>query len=155
MQNKLWLSVIAAGWLSVAGASSIIDLRRNLDPATDWLSVSEVHVHDALVGEPPVLSVKRVIKRPFFGEWIATVRRASDGTLAFACLAEGRASYATDAKLPPGLNMDWWTFPTKCRLEPGRYRLDTDWRIWPPDHPLKQLRVQSNIFEVRRPDIRP
>lgn len=148
MQNKFWLSVIFGGWMTVAGASSVMELKRGLAPATDWLSVKEMHVYDAWAGEPPYLSVNRTINRPFYGEWIATVRRASYGTLAFACIAEGRASYATDARFPPDMTLDWWTFPTKCRLEPGRYRLDTEWRISPPNHPQKQLRVQSNIFEV-------
>lgn len=90
MQNKLWWSIIIGGWMTVAAASSVLDLRRDLAPASDWLKVEKLHVYDAWQGEAPYMHVKRTIKAPFFAEWTATVRKASDGTMAFACLADGR-----------------------------------------------------------------
>lgn len=122
---------------------------RFIAPAQLWLSVGALHVYDTWEGEPPYISFDRVIKRPFRGAWIATVRIVSDGTNSFACLADGLASYAPDARLPPNLTLDWWTHPTKCNLPPGRYRLDTEWMIIPHDgYPAKTMAVSSNVFEI-------
>ena len=147
MQNKIWLTVIFGGWMTVA-ASSILDMQRGIAPASDWLEVKKLHVYDAWKGEQPYMHVNRFIKQPFYSEWTVTVRNVSDGTLSHACIAEGRASYATDARLPPDTNLAWWTFPTKCPLDVGWYRLDTEWRIHAPNFPMKYLRKQSNIFEI-------
>ena len=148
MRNKIWLGVIIAGWATVAAASSILDLRREIAPATQWLDVKSVHVYDTWEGEPPFMTVNRVIRQPFVGEWFATVRTISDGSNSFACLTEGRASYAVDAAMPGNLSLDWWTHPVKCRMPPGRYRLDTIWIIRPAGYPEKALFTQSNVFEV-------
>lgn len=148
MQNKLWMPVIVGGWIAMAAASSILEIKRDLAPASDWLAVSEIHVYDAWAGEAPFISVDREIKQPFHGEWFVTVRRVSDGTNSFACLAEGRADYATDARIPPNSTMDWWTYPARCRLDPGRYRMDTQWRIHAQGFPEKVARARSNTFEI-------
>jgi hypothetical protein len=136
--------VLCALWLSV----QIDGVRRANAPATDWLEVDSVTVHDAVEGQAPTMAVQRTIRQPFFAEWTVTVRNISDGSISFACIAEGRADYAVDAKLPSPFTADWWTFPTKCRPPPGRYRLDTHWRIHPDRYPEKQIRVQSNEFHI-------
>lgn len=132
----------------LSAAATIADGARALMPAKHWLHVESLHVYDAREGEAPYMHVVREIRRPFTAEWHATVRIVSDGTNSFACLAEGKAAYATDARFPPELTLDWWTFPTKCRPPPGRYRLDTTWTIKPPGYPEKELTVRSNVFEV-------
>lgn len=143
-----WTKAILAGWLSVAIYSNIDEIRRDIAPAATWLDVRAIHVYDSFEGEPPFISVDRAIRRPFLGEWTATVRIVSDGTNSAACIAEGRASYAVDARIPADATLDWWTHPAKCRLGAGRYRLDTIWRIWPAGYPEKMLLTQSNVFEV-------
>lgn len=148
MRNKFWLSVIIGGWITVAAYSQALEIQRDLTPATSWLRVSRLHVYDAWEGEPPFMDVDRTIVHPFVGEWQSTVRIVSDGTNSFACLAEGKAAYSTDARLPPNLTLDWWTYPAKCRPPPGRYRLDTTWTIKPPGYPVKELTQRSNVFEI-------
>lgn len=150
-----WTKAILAGWLSVAIYSNIDEIRRDIAPAATWLDVRAIHVYDSFEGEPPFISVDRAIRRPFLGEWTATVRIVSDGTNSAACIAEGRASYAVDERIPADATLDWWTHPAKCRLGAGRYRLDTIWRIWPAGYPEKMLFTQSNVFEVHpRPFVR-
>lgn len=153
MSNTRWTRYILIGWIALMSAIWADNFRRNLTAASHWLVVRQIHVYDTWRGDPPYMTVDRNILRPFHGEWLATVRNVSDGSLAFACLAEGRADYATDARIPPNITLDWWTFPAKCRLDPGRYRLDTQWRINAQGYPEKTLRVSSNVFEVHpRPD---
>ena len=156
MSNSRWTKLIIACWMVVMIASWLNNLGRDFASASRWLVVREIHVYDTWVGDPPHLTVNRDIVRPFHGEWLATVRHVSDGSLAFACLAEGRADYATDARIPPNITLDWWTFPAKCRLAAGQYRLDTQWRIRAQGYPEKFLRASSNVFEVHpRPDFMP
>lgn len=161
-QDRRWWIIILLGWAAIFAYSELLQIRqtglelqrleeqnrRDHAPATDWLRVDTLHVYDAWEGEAPYMHVDRTILRPFRGEWHATIRVVSDGTNSFACMAEGRAAYAIDARLPPNLTLDWWTWPEKCRPPPGRYRFDTTWTIRAPGYPEKEMTVRSNVFEV-------
>lgn len=150
MSNRRWTKILVVCWMVLVAGISIRDFARESAPASRWLNVTEMHVSDSWEGEPPFMSVNRVIRRPFRGEWIATIRVVSDGSNAAICPpAHGRASYAIDARYPPNLTLDWWIQPEKCSLKPGRYRLDTEWTILPHDgSPAKTVTAISNIFEV-------
>ena len=90
----------SAFWLSML----VNDVRRLVASPSDWLEVASIHVDDTAEGETNRMQVVRTIHAPFYGEWIATIRNVSDGTLAGACLAEGKASYAIDAGETLGIN---------------------------------------------------
>lgn len=144
MMNRILTVAIvlpAALWVSM----QLDNFRRFSASPSNWLEVTSIHVDDATHGETHRMQVVRSIHQPFYGEWIATIRNVSDGTLANTCLAEGKADYSPAAN---ELTMDWWTFPTKCRPPPGVYRLDMHWRIFPPGYPQKDVRAFSNVFSV-------
>lgn len=123
--------------------------------AKRWFTVQDVHVEDTVVGKTPVMKVDRTIHKPFHAEWIAEVHKQNpDGSFAFFCKGDGENDYNTSDRLPTGnkLNLDWWTWPTQCRLPEGKYTVDTLWVLKLPNYPDKQVRAKSNVFEVRPND---
>jgi len=119
-------------------------------PPARWFEVQSIKVRDATVGYAPSMVVVRNIKRPFYGEWVAEVERMNEsGSFTVACQAQGRANYNPGNDLPSNLDLDWWTYPVKCHLEPGKYRLDTSWRVFPSGITPREIHYVSNIFEIR------
>jgi hypothetical protein len=117
-------------------------------PERLWFEVNSVRVSDAKSGVPPALSVDRIIRRSFDGEWTATVSKAQGERFVVVCAASGRNEYRRDAALPADLNLHWWTWPVKCDLRPGEYILTTRWRIMLPIPWPKSVTVTSNVFRV-------
>jgi hypothetical protein len=119
-------------------------------PPPSWiLEVDGISVEDTPAGTTPVMRVDRTIHRDFAGEWTVTVmKKGQRGFYAF-CTARGANDYRTDAELPDDLDLDWWTWPTKCALPAGTYKLKTLWVIHLPIFPDKEVRATSNVFEVR------
>jgi hypothetical protein len=148
-------TVIAFAAALTSGGAFLIVNERQEAPATDWLNVRSVVVHPSIEGKPPVLSVEREIRKEFFGEWSATVRRSTEDGFVIACAATGANEYQTDAALPRPVNLDWWTFPVKCDLSAGIYRLDTVWKINASGYPEKHMTVRSNLFTVAKKDEKP
>lgn len=123
-------------------------------PVSHWLEVRDVHVDDALAGEDPPMHVDRSINMDFRGDYVAVVRREGEGGFSYHCAGAGVSDYHTDAVLPRPLALSWWISPARCDLGPGRYRVDTLWRIRTRGGPVRELRNRSNVFEihpVRRP----
>lgn len=133
-----------AGLLLCAGFLTYLTLPH----ASLWFEVDDVYVADAAVGSVPVMKVDRTIHLPFRGRWTATVMRK--GPLGFYtfCTANGENDYSPSSELPPVVDLNWWTWPTKCELPPGTYQLRTLWTIYPPLFPAKEIRSVSNEFTV-------
>jgi len=133
---------VFVGWLVFA----------RFQPASHWLDVREIIVHDTPYGQTPVMSVDRVINDTFTADWLAEVEVKTDGQsragFAVFCSQSGTARYHPDAVLPNPLTLDWWTYPKECKLPVGEYRLDTTWLLHIPGYPDKQLEVISNNFKV-------
>jgi hypothetical protein len=120
-----------------------------LQPASLWFEVRDVHVFDSVETASPAIRVDWVIRRPFEARWVAEVeQQVRDGWLV-TCTASGQNNYKPDAPLSLDVDLDWWTWPTKCRLPPGRYRVDTVWQLDLDWLGVKTVRNLSNAFEVR------
>lgn len=142
INDTTWLKWIFFGWLLIVSAA-------NLDkalPASYWFVVDNVHVSDAITGQPRFMVVSRTIKRPFRAKWIAEVERW-DGfqfELVNNCTGRGENAYAPDNKLPNPLTLAWWVYPTVCGLPAGQYRIETVWTL----ENGKEVRAVSNIFTI-------
>jgi hypothetical protein len=145
-------TVALVATLAISGGVVLVQNHLEEAPPSEWLAVRSVVVHPSIEGRPPVLSVEREIKKRFFGEWSATVRKSTEEGFVIACAATGSNEYQTDSQIPKPLTLDWWTFPIKCDLPAGTYRLDTVWKIKAPGYPDKHLTYRSNLFTVSRKD---
>lgn len=118
-------------------------------PPSWWLEVREIAIHSGPQGTPLSMTVDRTIKRPFLGEWHATIRQWDGAGWLTWCNAEGRSNYRADAKYPKNLDLRWWTDGQCHPLPSGRYRVTTSWTIRSDTVlPDKTVTVDSNIFEV-------
>lgn len=142
--------------VTIASIPSIVSIYKEFAPASDWLVVDKVFVHDAGEGIPNPMDVDRTIVSDFTGEWVAEIHAMDPNRGAFShhCSSKGENEYHTTDQLPPtgvgpkDLNINWWTWPKKCKLTKGKYRIDTIWRIKPLNYPQKEVRHSSNVFEV-------
>ena len=130
----------AAPWAAIIVAVGCEVL---VDPGY-WLTVTRVQVHNSSEDASPKMIVAREVHRPFHGHWTATVK-AVDGTI--ACVANGDSDYKPETKLPVQIDLDWWTFPTKCALPPGDYTVFTSWR-WRVVWMERETSILSNIFTI-------
>ena len=69
-------------------------------PAWWWFEVNKVQVANAQFTQDIPMEVERVIKRPFQGAWLVTVRRWTNKGWEAHCYASGMNNYRQDAKLP-------------------------------------------------------
>lgn len=142
-----WNAIILAGWgllIMVAVLSSTV-------PASVWMDVKDVFIADAPVGTQPEMKVDRIIKSDFVAMWLVEVERDYGSGFGLFCSANGENAYRSDAVPPTPLRLDWWTYPTKCVLPAGRYRVETTWRIDVPFVPEKFVRIMSNVFTMYEP----
>ncbi len=121
-------------------------------PNSYWFEVARIHVMDSIVGIPPKITVARDVVRPFRGKWIVTVKKAQDEAETSAyykeCVASGESDYRPETVLPQNLDLNWWTFPVHCDLQPGTYIVDTSWKF----HVMfldRTVRVVSNVFVIK------
>lgn len=137
------LTVLWAGVLLWAGAVAAL-------PTSLWLDVRSVEVDNTQHGHKPILKVERYISQNFNGRYTVDVEQMSEeGSFHVVCTASGRTNYRTDASFPDPLDLDWWTYPVKCDLAPGVYRIDTSWEITVgPFMPNKYTSMMSNVFII-------
>lgn len=137
--------VVMAIWLAFYVAA-------NLWPASSWLEVYSVNVGNTITNQPVPMIAKRDINRPFYGDWVVTVRRWEYNGWSIYCNSRGTNYYQPGATFPDKLTLSWWT-ETQCPLlSEGKYTLTTTWKIQPNLSfvPAKLVTVNSNIFEVAR-----
>ena len=136
--------------LAVAGlytGHTVIDI---VAPPGMWLEVQSVKIRDTTEGVSPTMVVFRTIRKPFYGEWKAEVERMlPGGTFIMICQANGSNNYSPLNTLPENLDLDWWTYPTKCNLKVGKYRVETVWRVFPSGITPREIHYISNVFEVK------
>ena len=118
-------------------------------PAEWWLDVRSVVIANTTTGVQPVMMVDRSINQPFTGTYTVDVeKKMPSGRYAVVCSARNSTNYRPDAELPEPLRLNWWTWPVTCAIEPGKYRVETMWRIEAPLFPDKVVSIMSNTFEV-------
>ena len=133
----------------VLGAAGAIWFVANFWPASWWLTVTSITVHDAVQGTSPKMTVARTINRSFEATWRVELERETPDGFEFASVAKGENTYGLDSRLPFNLDLDWWTYPKELRPKPGRYRIETCWTIITrPAHPTP-LCVTSNTFTIK------
>lgn len=144
ISDSWWNLFILAGWALLIFMAVISEST----PASVWLDVRSVEVENTTAGVTPEMHVDRTIKSEFAATWLVEVEKDFGSGFGVYCSAKGESAYRTDAALPHPLTLDWWTYPTKCDLPTGRYRVETTWRIDVPFVPEKIVRVLSNVFTV-------
>lgn len=144
--NFNWSLILVLGWMLMLGMSAYERFR----PASDWLVVDSVFVMDTTIGIPPTMHVDRHVKQSFEADWKVTVDRLLDtGRYTRVCFAGGSGDYSPDRDLPKLLDLDWWTFPTKCTPAlPGKFRVTTLWTLHLGGGITKEVRQVSNEFNV-------
>lgn len=139
-----WVYILLIGWVLMAGGA--------LTPTWVWFDVKDIHVYDSHVGQTPKMDVEREIRYSFSARWTATVMRKDQyGRFSTYCASTGENDYRPENSIPIPVTLDWWTWPIKCELPAGDYRLNTLWTLDIPFFPKKTLRVVSNEFNVREP----
>ena len=122
---------------------------KQFEASENWFQVASIVIPDTRRGSPVTMTVNRVIRQPFVADWVVTVRELRPEGPVIACTASGTSAYKTEAAFPTPLTLDWWTFPIRCDLRPGKYALDTVWRIDVGSSVTKTVTAASNAFEVR------
>lgn len=137
--------------LAGAGSFAIGTYYWSSEPsAAHWFEASNMHIADTSVGISPSLSVDRIIKKDFRGTWLVAVESYSNNrdTYYVYCTATGTIEYRPGRVLPDDINLDWWTWPTKCDLKEGSYQVTTTWIIYPEVYSPKEVTITSNVFKV-------
>lgn len=147
-KDSLWMKSIVWLWVGVFSWALII----NTLPSSIWLEVHRVQVDDTTHLESPRMEVVRRIKTPFKARWTVTVMREGARGYYTFCTAHGFNDYRPENELPDDMRLDWWTWPTQCRLPEGRYYVNTLWVLEIPGFPEKEVRSRSNVFQVSRDD---
>jgi hypothetical protein len=138
------VTLIAAGFLV------LVTIARAAFPTDWWFDARSMAVQDVASGAPVVLSVDRIIRRPFVGQWSVNVRRATDsGGWEIICAATGGGSYRPDAALPEPLTLDWWTNGQCTDLPPGQMYITTVWWLdMVVFGAIPTPALESNVFTV-------
>lgn len=94
------------------------------------------------------LYVERQIHRQFFGQYYVRVWRESAVGWFVVCDGHGGGQYRSGAELPPHVTLSWWTSGRCAHLNPGTYKITTEWLI-PHAFGTAIVESTSNIFTVR------
>lgn len=143
MKDRTWNIIIIVCYGAILWASTFYQ-----DP-DDYMIVQEVRVSDSVVGIAPTMDAKRKIIKPFRGTWLAEVNKQGEFGWTAVCSATGTNYYEPGDNLPDKLDLDWWTYPTKCNLGPGKYRVETVWTIRVPHLYPMDVTNTSEEFNIR------
>lgn len=148
---RIWTRILIVAWVILLSVPSFAQLRRAFLPTSYWFTVGDVRVSDAVEGECPFVRSDRVIRRPFVGRYIASIREVgADGfEIVIPPTASNIVHYRPDARLPQQATLQWWMEWRGCYLVSGRYVLDTTWQIEPDEPFSKLVTARSNIFTIR------
>lgn len=137
-------------FLMALAAPSFGGLVDHYMPASYWIEVRAVHVDDALAGEDPPMRVDMEIRRPFRGDAIAIVKRRGINGFSYFCGGAVFNDFRADDVLPEPLTLSLWIWSGQCDLPPGRYLVDTLWRIETRSGRVREVRSRSNVFDIHR-----
>lgn len=144
--SNTWEKITAISWLVLL----MLAISIFATPTSVWFEGVNIHIKDSVVGYTPVMEVERTIRRDFNASWLVEVERVTaDGKTTPICVATGVNRYNDTAVYPDPLTLDWWTFPTKCFLPSGAYRVETTWTLEIPIVGQRVVVARSNRFEVR------
>ena len=128
-----------------------------LTPAEWWYRFDEFRVHDAVEGDPVMVTVRRTVGKG--GPGVASVQVYKFGSAnkpEMACASPNiPINYRADASLPPpeDQTLRWWMFSAPCsgRLSPGRYLAQTTIRFDPPGYFDKIAFAEATFTILPRP----
>lgn len=124
------------------------ELRRLQALPDRWYVVRNVAVPNFIEGTDPLITYSREIRQPFYGMWSSEVHLVSATDDFPTCTGSGQNFYEPNETLPDaGVRLSWF-LGKDCELGPGKYVIDSLWRIEPEGYPPKTLRFTSNPFTV-------
>lgn len=142
MNGRVWVALIAAGWVWILLQSSLFG-----DP-DDWFVVSEIQVNDTEVDQEPIVRYDRWIKQDFRGTWSVELNEVRPDGYQIVCSGSGGSNYKpTDVK-PAAFPLSRF-IGKKCPLEIGKsYSIDAIWTLRPVGIPPMEIGRTSNVFRV-------
>lgn len=122
-----------------------------LVPARWWYQPIQVYIADVALGDDPIVSIKRNIKRSFDGRYTVSVwRDPADGHV--ACAGSDTLRYKGGLYQPHDAPLTQWADDTWCqRLPEGKYYAEACWTVLRPFKgivPDKTVCTVSNVFSV-------
>jgi len=135
-----WSAAIVAGW----GVLLMHSFIASALPPSHWFDVGpRFAVENASVSDPCApMSADRVIVRDFQATWTVTLlkRNTTSGGYYTYDTFHGGNDYRVGNELPENVDICWWAGVETLQLTPGKYRMNTIWR----------LDVQGGVREIRR-----
>lgn len=118
----------------------------------EFFSVVKLYISDYEVGQAPIFTYDRVIRKPFSGDWTVKVQKIEGNILRDICVGQGHSNYKPENKLPPLVTMEWY-LGKSCPLSPGNYRIWTIWIMHVENYPDMSTEAVSNVFNVKNPSV--
>lgn len=145
-RERRWNQMVVVIWLLLVGMWGF----SYAIPASAWFAPGPLIIEDTGKGQAPVVQFDRTIKRDFVGQYYSTVYRKVAGRWSIWCVTEPtKILYHADATLPERFTTNWWFYPKTCPAwEPGQFKIETEWTIYPMLLPARTVRISSNEFEV-------
>lgn len=143
--TMLWSAFVPLAVIALIAAWAV--------PPTWWYVPNTIQIANAQEGDDPTVSLTRIIKRPFYGEYSVSVWRAppeEDGHV--ACAGSDRLHYRGGLFRPHEDQLAHWASDPYCaRLKPGSYYAQACWTILRPFGgivPAKTVCAASNTFSI-------
>ena len=136
--------VLISAWLLYAA----------LTPASYWMEVKKIYVHDTVIGDDIPIAVDWIIHRPFVANWHTVLRKSVPGdqsSFVAICTSDGQANMFNGRQFPKDITLGWWMGQTHCELTPGAYYLETIW-TWEELGVHRSIVVDSNVFKLTEAD---
>lgn len=117
-------------------------------PTSVWFDVRAVQILNAHPGESPRMVVDAQANIPTLLEWSVLVSRKTETGWNLVCSVSGIREHGPDTQVPVNVDLDWWTWPSECRLAEGQYVVRTIWKTHVFGIIAKDSRILSNVFTV-------
>lgn len=122
-----------------------------LSPARHWYEPGSIQISDAHMGEDPVVSINRTIRRSFDGRYSVSIwKDPPDGHV--ACAGSDTLRYRGGLFEPHEAPLTQWADDAWCaKLPEGRYYAEVCWTVLRPFFgivPDKTICATSNMFSI-------